>query len=450
MHAESHAESHEESRTEDANGCSDKMRSVDLGASNGANGMESSPSEDKSEKENKGQPPSYAISEPVEVLDDIANVQTDTSDSQGTVSTDLIIAQLVNSHPLQARWSEFITTTLASETAIQSTPLGGTNTASVDPMQSQVLNVNVARSTRTYDFSDDDGEEVSGGSSRGFLGGEVLDMDDNDIDIAASMMEALALSRPRGAHAPVDRAVDSGDDSSALRRDAAITSFGTVIPNSGAITGDYLFHDPLGGNSRLNAFGQDDSLDEDQTDECVSGLAGDDDGIMLEKAGLDEEDEAPVMDLFTGNFDLTPANTENGTWSNFANFDDAFAATSSIDTAIFGSGSGEEDDAVQMNPGSSSDTFESDGKTVEDLFGSTPHALLLGDDETDDIERVETADDETSNSPDVAECGEPVTISSLEKEAESALPHILIKNPTEEIAAELFGNEPKLESAVSG
>jgi hypothetical protein len=444
------AESHEESHEEDTNECSDMMRSVDLGASNGANGMESSPSEDKSEKEDKSEPPSSGPAEPIEEQDDIADVQTDTSDSQGTMSNDLVIAQLVNSHPLQARWSEFITTTLASETAIQSTPLGGTNAAAIDPMNSQVLNVNVARSTRTYDFSDDDGEDVSGGNARGFLGGEVLDMDDNDLDIAASMMEALTLSRPRGTHTPGDRDVHNGDDSSALRHDAAISSFGTVIPNSGATTGDYIFDDPLGDNSRFNAFGQDDSLDEDQAEECGSDLAGEGDGMMLEKFGPDEEDEAPVMDLFAGNFDPTPSNTENGTWSNFANFDDAFAAASSIDTTIFGSGSSDENDVVQMNPGSSSHAFESDEKSVEDLFGSMPHALLLGDDDADDSGRVETADEETSDSPDVPEVGEAVTISALKQEAESALPDIPFKNPSEEIAAEMLGNEPKLESAVSG
>jgi hypothetical protein len=42
-------------------------------------------------------------------------------------------------------------------------------------------------------------------------------------------------------------------------------------------------------------------------------LAREEDGIMLEKSGPEEEEEeVPVMDLFTGNFDLAPANTENG------------------------------------------------------------------------------------------------------------------------------------------
>jgi hypothetical protein len=288
-------------------------------------------------------------------------------------------------------------------------------------------------------------------------------MDDNDLDIAASMMEALTLSRPRGAHASGDRDVDNGGDSSRLRHDAAIASFGTVIPHSGATTGDYIFDDPLGGNSRFNAFGQDDSDDEDQLEERGTDLAGEDDGMMPEISGADDEAEAPVMDLFTG-FDQTQArqasdisdnargqgNVENNTWSNFANFDDAFAAASSNDTTIFGSNSIDEDDAVQMNPGASFVAFEIDATNVEDLFGSTPHALLLGDDDADDSQRVETADEETSDSPDVPDVGEAITSSAMKHESESPLAEIPFKNPSEEISAEMFGNEPKLESAVSG
>lgn len=436
-----HGESHEE----DVNECSETARSVGFGASADANGKESGLS-DLSKKEDKTEPPSSGISSTVDHIEDQEDDKsgrTATSDSQGTVSNDLIIAQLVNSHPLHARWSEFIATTLASETAIQSTPLGGTNTAAVDPMQSQVLNASVTRSTRSYDFSDDDGEEASGGSARGFLGGEVLDMDDNDLDIAASMMEALTLSRPRGAHASGDRDVDNVGDSSGLRHDAAVASFGTVIPHSGATAGDYIFDDPLGGNSKFNAFGHDDSDDEDPAEKRDTELVGEDDGMMPEISGPDDEAEAPVMDLFTG-FDQTQANDiasgqgngENVTWSNFANFDEAFAAASSNENIIFASYSSDEDDGVQMNLGVSSDTVELDETNVEDLFGSTPHALLLGDDDADDSQRVETADEQTSDSPDLPK-----------QESESALADSPFKNPSEEISADLF--EPKLES-VSG
>jgi hypothetical protein len=102
-----------------------------------------------------------------------------------------------------------------------------------------------------------------------------------------------------------------------------------------------------------------------------------------------------------------------------------------------------------MNPRYSSDAFKSGEKTVEDLFANTPHDLLLGDDDTDDIERVETADEETSNSPDVAADGEPLTISSMEKETKSALSDIPFKNPSEEIASAMLGNEPNNHNNVT-
>jgi hypothetical protein len=89
-----------------------------------------------------------------------------------------------------------------------------------------------------------------------------------------------------------------------------------------------------------------------------------------------------------------------------------------------------------MNLGISSDTVELDETNVEDLFGSTPHALLLGDDDADDSQRVEIADEQTSDSPDLPK-----------QESESALADSPFKNPSEEISADLF--EPKLES-VSG
>ena len=50
------------------------------------------------------------------------------NESEGvTPTSQLMLSKLIESHPLQNRWHEFVRTTLATETSIQSTPLGGYN-----------------------------------------------------------------------------------------------------------------------------------------------------------------------------------------------------------------------------------------------------------------------------------------------------------------------------------
>ena len=449
---------------ENAN-ASGMMRSVDLGDGaptddvNGTNEVDENTEGAKTESSSK----ESEISAQVSAQGDDQDAQDELSDSQRPTSNGLVIAQLIESNPLHDRWEEFIITTLAAETAIQSTPLGGSSTSAVDPLPA----MNVARSSRTYDFSEDEEEDGSGersGNAKGFLGGgEVLDMDDNDLDIAASMMEALNLGpRPRGANGADGH--NDADESSGSRQDPATTPFGTVIQNQDSGSGDYIFDDPLGGNSRFNTFGEDSSDDEDEADEGATGSSGLQNGTKSSMPGKEDEDEVPVMDLFTGNFgfDKTPAqqmdlgvtsevNTENGAWSNFANFDanfdDAFAAANTTGNAIFGSGSSEEEDAVLANSEVAPDAFESVGKeeaVVDDLFGSTPHALLLGDDDADVNRSPEINDEPPSDAESIKANCVP------KEETQSPDAETSLETPVEGPVPETESSEPTTESAVSG
>ena len=435
------------------------MRSIDLGDSaptfnNSADRNEETESpedEDKGESSVPANSEDDKSAEGEEGDSEGPSVQGDTSDSQGSVPNDLIIAELVRTHPLHDKWNDFITSTLAAETAIQSTPLGGTNVGSVESLQSQFP---VARSARTYDFSDD--LEDTDTSTRGFLGGEVLDMDDNDLDIAASMMEALNMSRPRVPHRPGESDMDNGGNE---RQNTLRNSFGTVVRNSGSSSGDYLFDDPLGGNARFGTFGQTgDSSDEEE--EPGEGIT--DSG---EKSSADDDDEAPVMDLFTGNVDekvgsagveLTP---ENGTFTNFANFDDAFAAADAFsavnatEAPIFSSGSNDEDKAFKAIPGALSGSTVVVDESVEDLFGTTPpHSLLLGDEDGDnDVATAERAAEDTCESLGDARGGANTVTSAMDASVESPDPSAPMETSTDEATApEIIGAEPKLEAAMSG
>lgn len=435
------------------------MRSIDLGESPlVANTRDPASETDAKDEDEKGASSVPETAETFETAgsvgekdtnDEDAKSQVEVSGSQGSVSNDLVISRLVKSHPLHAEWTDFITTTLAAETAIQSTPLGGTNVATVETMQSQLP---VARSGRSYDFGSDDAEDAAALDARGFLGGEVLDMDDNDLDIAASMMEALNMSRPRSPNEPNG---DEGDET----QDAVSNSFGTVVQNSGLGSADYLFDDPLGGNARFGPLGsQDDSSDEEE--EPV-GVPPSKDDTTSSSPGVDDEDDAPVMDLFTGNFEDKGGSSSagddlvapgNGPFSNFANFDDAFAAASAVEAPIFSSGSSDDDDVLKSAPFEAPLTVD---ESVDDLFGSTPpHALLLGDEDVNNdkpqadkvaevpSENVDEGDTDTEEHAVVAEsdaaADSPSTVAeSLEISADDS-------------ATETMSTEPKLETAMSG
>lgn len=288
------------------------------------------------------------------------------------VENTLIIAQLIETSPLKSKWDEFIATTLATETAIQSTPLGGFNTGNSDPLHSHSPALNgLARFP-------DEGEGQPPGTGKGLLvSGDVIDMDDNDLDIAASMMEK-ALS-------DISKRVVGADDG--IDSPSGIHT----LPNNDANSHEYIFDDPLG----RSPFSRSDSGDEEDTSEPT------DNGEIVATTSQEKEEECevPVMDLFAGNFsfgkefDIKEVDTElthtdapsptEGTWSNFANFDDAFASAGNL------SGPDSEEPGAlaaadtEVNASSPVVVEEELPKSdVDDIFGSSPthHLLLVEDD----------------------------------------------------------------------
>jgi hypothetical protein len=98
----------------------------------------------------------------------------------------LLLAELVANHALSERWTEFISTTLASETVIQSTPLGGYGSGQ-DPLH--------AHRPGLADDDDIDDDYMGPPVPPRGIGG--FDMDENDLDVAASIMSGFSLSQQR-------------------------------------------------------------------------------------------------------------------------------------------------------------------------------------------------------------------------------------------------------------
>ena len=227
-------------------------------------------------------------------------------------SAPLILAQLVDTHLLSRNWQEFVSTTLASETAIQSTPLGGFpgGTPGMDPLHAHRPGL-----AEDSGYDDDDGAAPPLPPRGLLVGGDVIDMDDNDLDVAASMMAGLSLRRP-------DDVGDGRTDSELL----------PAIPaqSNGPAPGGYMYDDPLG-DGRFGRFDEDDDSSSDEESE-LSGNTGDSGGAVADGGN---DNDAPVMDLFAGNFDAfgdkDTGGETNGAWSDFANFDDAFAGAETLD-----------------------------------------------------------------------------------------------------------------------
>jgi hypothetical protein len=219
-------------------------------------------------------------------------------------------------------------------------------------------------------------------------------MDDNDLEVAASIMAGLSVSG-RARH------LDDDDDGSAGDSNRSYNSGETN--NSG---GGYLFDDPLG---RINGglgieLGKltkynpemdnpDDLLKDDDDDDDDGDDDGDGDGSKGSQGSdhsSDEDEprrrgseaEVPVIDLFAGNFDFVdprapPSGDASGQdWSDFANFDDAFAPLPSPVAAPSSGTAGESPSDVEpkrsgdvSNPSSSSD--------LDEIFGAGDHASLL-------------------------------------------------------------------------
>jgi hypothetical protein len=262
------------------------------------------------------------------------SVATEETPSNGPI----ILAQLVDTHPLNKNWQDFISTILASETAIQSTPLGGFQGGALgmDPLHAHRPGL-----AEDGAYDDDDGAAPPLPPRGLLVGGDVIDMDDNDLDVAASMMAGLRLHQPD----------DSGDD-----RSKDLLS-GISSQSSGLPSGGYMFDDPLG-DGRFGKFNpnEDDDSSSDEESEKSGNSSGAVGGPIYDNAA---ENDAPVMDLFAGNFDVfgdKNAGDQNGEWSDFANFDDAFAGSQNTD-----------------------ENFSVEAKTnLDDVFGNVKdHAMLL-------------------------------------------------------------------------
>jgi hypothetical protein len=264
--------------------------------------------------------------------------------TEETPVSPLILVQLVDSHPLSKNWLEFISTTLATETAIQSSPLGGFQGSilGMDPFQAHRPGL-----AEDGGFDDDDGAAPPLPPRGLLVGGDVIDMDDHDLDIAASMMAGMRLHQPD----------ESADDRSRDLRSAISSQ-----PNGPSLCG-YVFDDPLG-DGRFGKFDADEGEDSSSDEESEqSGNTGDSGGAVIDGAVADgsfAENEAPVMDLFAGTFDgfdeKESAVGQKGAWTDFANFDDAF---SNAQTA-------EDDPTVEAK------------SNFDDVFGEVKdHSILL-------------------------------------------------------------------------
>jgi len=216
-----------------------------------------------------------------------------TAADDDTPSDPLVLARLVEKDPLGKIWKDFVLTTLASATALQTTPLGGfqASTLGTDPLQTH------RPGYEDVNGYDDDNGEAPALPQRGLLvDGDLIDMDDNDLEVAANMMAGLNLGQVAG---------NNGDNQTQ-----------SSIPRSG-----YVFDDPLG-SGRFTDF---DHHDDDDDDDSDGDSSDDGEPDMLEDArtsiedGISSDHEAPVMDLFAGNFD--------------ANFDDAFADEQNVDSS---------------------------------------------------------------------------------------------------------------------
>ena len=261
-------------------------------------------------------------------------------------------------------WTKFVATTLASETAVQSTPLGGYNAH-------EEINAADQQNDCVWEESRGNLEDVEDNSDN-FGGYPVstgdIDLDDTDLDIAASMINSLNIpasdetsnsntsGAPRGHNR--QRGVIAGQG---IGNGAA---FGTVVemhkkPN------EYVYDDPLGARHHFD----DDVLNDVQEEN------GDNDDS-------DEDDGAPVMDLFAGNFNFDNAiEAEDNGASDWANFDDA----------DFGSNFA--DDSKEPINGES----ESDADADADPFGATDVFGIVSNNSTKIISSLENLDDQIND-----------------------------------------------------
>ncbi len=230
------------------------------------------------------------------------------------------IMGLLRGHVLYSQWLAFVTSTLAAETAVQSTPLGGCNNQN----ESSIIEKVDEPSWSNGDLVDHDINDNSRGT---YTGDGAIDLDNNkfddtEVDIAESLFHNLP---------PINGVEEgSGQGSGRHRRKGVLggegarngsgSEFGTVVQiHQQPEYYQYKFDDPLG---QLP-----DQFPENMTFDNGNNESDDN----------DIESEVPVMDLFTGNLNFDDANDQNDD-TGWANFDEGFAeCTANGDTEIIDS-----------------------------------------------------------------------------------------------------------------
>ena len=290
---------------------------------------------------------------PTRVVDDdmltspITNIILSPTDSEELVESSLEcnvqqnVSHLVSAiyqDPLAERWKSFISSTFATEMNAQSVPLGG-----------QSLTKNSSASVGS-DSKNRFASVVSDESDTDFLGNKGVfgiidgdfDMNEAEIDIAAEMMESLNLHSPNKDHQPIGHNRLSGglligNNGSGNGQERNIGNFGSLIQSNSSIESKgYVYDDPLGCVCQFDNENSSDEEDNDFAPKAANFSEEENDisKVLNKSSSTDEDDEddmAPVLDLFTGNFSESFSNNSasaqeessgsNIGWANFADFD---------------------------------------------------------------------------------------------------------------------------------
>ena len=318
-----------------------------------------------------------------EDMDGKENVQTEEGQPQQPELCDLW--EVVSTCEQSEQWFKFVATTLSTETAIQTMPLGGFVAGSNDPLHA-------------HRPEPEDGEDFDMSAPmppRGILGdGELLDMDDNELDIAASMISGLSLSKP---------SEGGGDDDA--QSGSAGSGDSEKSYNSGETNrseGGYLFDDPLGklGSGlgiELGKLTKYKPGDDANAEAQPVGTTSDDDDDYHNSSSDEEPDhgrsdsgDVPVMDLFAGNFDVSDGGAKpamDAPTEEFANFADAFSDQPPADEEF---GAFESAKPVEGD-GAAGDSTQGSSSEIDELFGEGDHSALLEVDDPSDHEGTTAA-----------------------------------------------------------
>jgi len=188
-------------------------------------------------------------------------------------------------------------------------------------------------------------------------------VDENDLDIAASMMEHLSLP-------------SNGESGHNRRRAPSKESnlghnFGSVISSTTGFK-DYIYDDPLGGvhpfdneddyDRNLDKGSEDDDIMSDamvvpRDDKETESTSSDESSVEDDNDDDDgDDDDVPVMDLFAGN--VAFGNDGNGEgWANFDSFD-ADPSSQKDDTPSKSNPNGEDLFSFSKTPFDFVDTLE--------------------------------------------------------------------------------------------